>query len=129
MKNVSKKVQQYLRDRGWDKVPPGDLAKSISIEAAELLELFQWSNPSLKETLQDPEKVQEIKKELADIMIYCLDMSIHLRIDPEQMILEKLQHAEKKYPADLMRKRMKDKSGSRDEYLRIKKEYRRKGIN
>jgi NTP pyrophosphatase (non-canonical NTP hydrolase) len=71
MKKLEQDIKQYLEERGWDKLKPGDVAKSISIEAGELLELFQWENPSLDEVKNNPEKVKQIEKELADIMTYC----------------------------------------------------------
>lgn len=56
MKEQEDVIREYLVERGWDQLRPGDLAKSISIEAAELLELFQWTNPSLEEVKADQKK-------------------------------------------------------------------------
>lgn len=128
MHDLQTEIYQYLKERGWDKLRPGDLAKSISIEAAELLELFQWTNPSLKEIKNDTEKMEEVKKELADVFIYALDMAAVLGVDAEQIIKEKLDFVKKKYPAELMRKNAKEGSGSGEDnaYLKIKKEHRRK---
>ena len=67
MKNIEKLVKKFLRERGLDKLQPGDLAKSISIEAAELLELFQWSNPELAELKKNPEKLAKVKEDIADV--------------------------------------------------------------
>ena len=86
MKNIESIIYQYLVERGWDKLRPSDLAKSISIEAAELLEIFQWVSMDIKETKQDSKKMEEIKKELADIFIYAFDMAILLGIDTEKII-------------------------------------------
>lgn len=68
-------------------------------------------------------------KELADVFIYALEMSVLLGIDTEQIITDKLEHTRKKYPAELMKKNAKAGAGSGEdtEYWRIKKEYRRKG--
>ena len=68
MKKYEKHVRKYLEERDWDKLRPADLAKSISIEAAELLELFQWTNQSLAEVKKDKEKLEKIKHELADVL-------------------------------------------------------------
>ena len=53
MKALEKEIFKYLKERNWHKLQPGDLAKSISVEAGELLELFQWLNPTLKEIKKD----------------------------------------------------------------------------
>ena len=81
MKNLEEAARIFLRDRGWDNLRPSDLAKSISIEAAELLELFQWTNEDLDVVKNNEKKVGEIKKELADVFLYCLYMSISFGFD------------------------------------------------
>ncbi len=126
MKKVESEILTYLRERGWDKLRPSDLAKSISIEAAELLEVFQWTSMSIEETKADKKLMIELKKELADVLIYALEMSILLGLDTEQIIRDKLDSVRKKYPAELMRKNAKEGSGSGtdSEYLRIKQEHR-----
>ena len=129
MKKVEAKIYQYLKERGWDNLAPANIAKSISIEAAELLEIFHWTNNTLEETKKDAQKMAEIKKELADVFIYAFDMAVLLGIDTQEIIEEKLEQVKKKYPATLMRKSAKAGSGSgaRSEYLKIKDDYRRKG--
>jgi NTP pyrophosphatase (non-canonical NTP hydrolase) len=108
---------------------PSDLAKSISIEAAELLELFQWSNPELDKVKEDTEKIAEIKKELADVLIYCLDMSILLGFDTEKIILDKLEKASLKYPSSVVKNNGDKEPGTEDMYHSIKKSYRRDGLS
>ncbi len=126
MKNLEKDILEYLTDRDWHKLRPSDLAKSISIEAAELLELFQWTSMSPEEVKADPERLAKVKNELADIMIYCLDMAVILGIDSEVAIREKLEHVKKKYPAALMRATQTEKEpGNHDAYWNIKKEHRK----
>lgn len=127
MKKVEKAVLHYLQERGWDNLRPSDLAKSISIEAAELLEIFQWTSMSLEDTKKDPAKMEALKKELADVFLYAFDMAVLLGVDTEQIILEKLEHVKKKYPAHLMKNRKKE-PGTEDAYLKIKKQYRMKGL-
>lgn len=128
MKNIDRKILKHLKDRGWDTLRPSDVAKSIMIEGGELLELFQWENLPLDEVKKDKERLEEIGKELADVLIYCIEMSVLLGLDTEKIILEKLAYAAKKYPAKLMQKNAKKGSGSgKDaEYWRIKREYRDK---
>ena len=126
-KDIQNDVKQFLVDRGWDKLRPGDLAKSISIEAAELLEHFQWSNPDLGEVKSDEAKMIEIKKELSDVMIYALQMAALLELDATSIISAKLAKAAEKYPAELMMAREGVGPGAEDAYLKIKKEYRQQG--
>ncbi|HBB49400.1 TPA: hypothetical protein DEQ22_00640 [Candidatus Nomurabacteria bacterium] len=63
MKKYEKHIKKYLKERRWDNLRPADLAKSISIEATELLEIFQWTNQSLKDVKKDKEKIKLVKKE------------------------------------------------------------------
>lgn len=128
MKEYEQLIREYLEERGWDELRPSDLAKSISIEAGELLELFQWTNQSLEEVKNDPKKLEAIKKELADVLIYSLDMSVLLGLDTGEIIKKKLEIAKEKYPAHLFKDRDKTKdAGSEDVYWQIKKEYRMRG--
>ena len=125
MKDLEKKVYKYLKDRNWHNLRPTDLAKSIMIEGAELLELFQWENLSLEEVKKNKPKLEEIKKELADVILYCLEMSVLLGLDTEKIVHKKLTHAAKKYPARLMRGGKSGPGTDADgHYWRIKKEYR-----
>lgn len=119
MKKLEKEVAIYLKERGWNTITPSDMAKSISIEAAELLEIFQWDNKTMADTKADEKRMQKIKEELADVFIYCLDMAVLLEIDSEAIIREKLDHNKKKYPA----KEMAHNKGH-ERYLEIKKQYR-----
>lgn len=128
MKKIEQEIRRYLQERGWDELAPANLAKSIMIEGAELLELFQWEEASLADVKKDKAKMAEIKKELADVFIYALDLSVTLGLDTEKIILEKLALVKKKYPAAPMRARARAKSGSGTDaaYLRIKKMHRKK---
>jgi hypothetical protein len=102
MQYLYAKVSEFLTERGWDKLPAADLAKSICIEASELLEHFQWSDPSADELLVDPEKLAGVSDELADVIIYALEMCVILRLDPDDLVAAKLARAAAKYPADAM---------------------------
>ncbi len=127
MKDFEQKISKYLQARGWGKGYPGDYVKSIVIESGELLEHFQWSNPSVSELKSDKEKFKKVQEELADIMIYCFDLSIILGLDTEKILNKKLAAVSKKYPAKLMKNRVKD--GTEDAYWKIKKEHRMKGLS
>jgi len=127
MKDIEIEIKQFLVERGWDKLRPSDLAKSISIEAAELLEIFQWTSMDIKATKQNIERIEEIKKELADVFIYAIEMAVLLDFDVKTIIKDKLGQVRKKYPAELMRKNAKAGSGSgtSSKYLEIKNSHRR----
>jgi len=97
------KIREFLEERDWKKYQnPKDIAESICIEAAELLQLFQWTEPEESEQFKKkPSKVQRIKEELADVSIYCLSMADAINIDLTSAILDKLEQNKKKYPAEL----------------------------
>ena len=126
MKKLEKKIYKHLIERNWHHLRPSDLAKSIMIEGAELLELFQWENLSLEEIKKNKKKIEEIKNELADVLTYAFKMSVLLNLDTEKIIHRKLARVNKKYPAKLMRNRIQE-PGTENEYWRIKKEHRKRG--
>jgi len=119
MEDIKKEVLDFMKERRWDSQPPGDVAKSIVIEAAELLEHFQWSNFFNEEVEKDPLIKEEIKKELADILIYCVEMSILLDCDIKEIIRQKLALAAKKYPVGTVDGQLGSKK-----YKEIKKRHR-----
>ncbi len=92
---VESKVLDFRKARDWQRFHnPKDLAISISIEAAELLEIFQWSGTDLKVE----NKLADAKDELADILIYCIYMAHALEINIPDIINEKLDINNMKYP-------------------------------
>ena len=89
---VIAKLTEFVASRDWDQFHTQEnLAKSISIEAAELLELFQWGSPS---------DARDIKEELADVLTYCFLLASKLGESPEKLILEKLEVTSEKYPVE-----------------------------
>ncbi|MDO8590942.1 MAG: MazG-like family protein [bacterium] len=129
MKTSQEIIKKFMEERGWEKQLPDQVAKSISIEAAELLELFQWTNPSVREVKGNPELFKELQSELADVFIYCLEMAIIFNLDVHEIIKVKLAHAAKKYPAELIRIASEGAPLANQEYLKIKKAYRKRKIN
>lgn len=94
---VRQLVRQFRQERDWDQFHNSkDLAISISLEAAELLEVFQWSGADL-EVEGSREHACE---ELADVMIYCLHLADHLGVDPLQIIESKMHANAAKYPVE-----------------------------
>ncbi len=105
-KTISR-IKQFTEDRDWDQFhTPVNLAKSISIEASELLECFQWSDTDFNR--------EHVCEELADVMNYCIQMADKLGVDLDQIINAKIDQNEKKYPADAAR-------GSSAKYTELKK--------
>lgn len=93
MQNLIKEIKQFNEERDWGKFhTPENLAKSISIEASELLECFQWDGENYNK--------QDVCEELADVFTYCIQMAMSLGIDPEEIILNKLEKTKKKYPVE-----------------------------
>lgn len=98
MKELMNKINQFRDDRDWRKFHnEKDLAISISLEASELLELFQWKNS--EEVVES--SLEEIKEELADVFIYSFMMADNLNLDVEEIIREKIEINAKKYPVEL----------------------------
>lgn len=90
MKELESKIVNFAKDRDWLKFnTPENLAKSISIEAGELLECFQWNSDF---------DINELKFEIADVMNYCILLCHQIGVDPKQIILDKMAISEKKYP-------------------------------
>lgn len=95
-------VKKFRDERDWERYhTPKDLAVSISIEAAELLELFQWKDrQEIQGMLEDPKYKARIKGELADVMNYCLALSNTLDMDMSEALLEKVRDNSEKYPVE-----------------------------
>lgn len=92
MNEVKKQIKQFNEERDWDQFhSPENLAKSISIEAGELLECFQWNNNFDKD---------EVCEELADVVNYCILLADKLDVELEDILLAKLEKTRKKYPVD-----------------------------
>lgn len=93
LKQIEDRIRKFNEDRDWDQFhSPVNMAKSISIEAAELLECFQWSNENFN--------LEDVKDELADVMNYCIQMCHVLNVDIVDILNAKLDKTEKKYPVN-----------------------------
>ena len=87
------RIRQFTLDRDWDQFhSPANLAKSISIEANELLECFQWDENNYN--------LEDVKEELADVIVYCRDMLDKLGLDEDEIVNAKMEKNEKKYPVN-----------------------------
>lgn len=89
---VLQALEEFVRDRDWGQFhTPANLAKSISIEAGELLECFQWS---------DAADTQRVREELADVVTYCTLLAARMGFDLDDIVLEKLAATAEKYPVN-----------------------------
>ena len=87
------RIRKFTEDRDWDQFhSPSNLAKSISIEANELLECFQWSDTDYD--------IRHVKEELADVLVYCRNMLDKLGLDEDEIINMKMDQNEAKYPVE-----------------------------
>ena len=92
-KETIERIRKFTEDRDWDQFhSPSNLAKSIVIEAAELLECFQWSDEEYD--------LQHVKEELADVMVYCQNLLDKIGLDADEIINMKMTQNEAKYPVD-----------------------------
>jgi NTP pyrophosphatase (non-canonical NTP hydrolase) len=92
---VAEQLREFVSERDWDQFhAPENLAKSIAIEAGELLECFQWAADAPRE---------QVIGELADVLTYCHLLAAKLDVDPFQAILDKLEKTKLKYPVDQAR--------------------------
>ena len=87
------RIRKFTEDRDWDQFhTPANLAKSISIEANELLECFQWSDEDYN--------IDNVKEELADVLVYCRNMLDKLGLDEDEIVNAKMTKNEQKYPVE-----------------------------
>ena len=87
------RIRRFTEDRDWDQFhSPANLAKSISIEANELLECFQWSDSDYD--------LEHVKEELADVIVYCQNMLDKLGLDVDEIVMSKMTKNEAKYPIE-----------------------------
>ena len=91
-KETIERIRRFTEDRDWDQFhSPVNLAKSIAIEAGELLECYQWNDDA------DPDAVEE---ELADVLNYCLQLAVKLNLDPAEIVRKKMKKNALKYPVE-----------------------------
>ena len=93
LEELKTKIKEFVDERDWNKFhTPANLSKSISIEANELLECFQWDEVNIN--------MENIKEELADVINYCIQMATILDLDIKDIVLAKLKKNALKYPVN-----------------------------
>jgi NTP pyrophosphatase (non-canonical NTP hydrolase) len=110
-------VAAFVDARDWRPFhSPKNLSMSIAIEAAELMERFQWlTMEEAREAVEDPAERAAVADELADVVIYCLSLSNALNLDVSSAVLAKLQTNEHRYPADEFRGRFRRPEREKDD--------------
>ena len=109
MKKIQTIIKEFSTNRDWEKFHnPKNLSMALSVEASELLEIFQWLNLEQSEKLPKDKK-EHAKEEIADIAVYLIRLCMKLDIDLEEAIVEKMKKNEKKYP-------LYDEDGRKIEY-------------
>ena len=112
MKSTIEKINKFRDNRNWRQFhKEKDLAISISLEANELLEIFQWKTS--EEAIAN--NLEHIKEELADVFIYGLMLADNLNLDVEKIISDKIKLNEKKYP-------VQESFSNKEKYTELKKE-------
>ncbi len=105
---------KFRDDRDWKQFHnPKDLAISLSLEAAELLEVFQWSGTDL----ECADKFDKIKEELADVVNYSILLADACGLDLDEIVRDKIKRNEEKYPVDLAK-------GHKEKYTELKEKAR-----
>ncbi len=100
MEELKHKLREFADARDWEQFhSPKNLAMAMSVEASEVVEHFQWITQEESKQL-NPEKLEKVKQEIGDVLIYLIRLSDQLGIDPVEAAKEKMIINEKKYPTD-----------------------------
>src|SRR5690349_11920154 len=100
IKKLTDEILEFSRERDWLQFHnPKDLAESIVIEAAELLEHFQWKSQQAS-SAHAKEKLEDVSDEIADVLVYTLELAHNLGVDVEAAITHKMKKNAKKYPVE-----------------------------
>lgn len=117
LENHKTRYQQFIDDRNWNQFhTPKNAATAVSVEAGELLELFLWhDNLDAEQVRADAQLMENVRDELADVLIYCLSLSIQLDINLSTAIGEKLDENESRFDVETA-------EGITEELLRYQKD-------
>lgn len=102
---LKKLVNDFAQERDWDQFHSiKNLAMALSVESAELMEIFQWMSEEESNTIKNhPEKLQKMEEEVADIFVYLLRVISKADIDLEKAVINKMEKNKLKYPVELSR--------------------------
>ena len=103
MQELIEKIREFIRERDWEQFhSPKNLVMALSVEIAEIMEHFQWLTQE-QSYIKDTEKLEEIKQEIGDILIYLTRLSDKLGIDPLRAAKDKIKINKKKYPVEMVK--------------------------
>ena len=103
MKDLISELRAFAKERDWEQFhSPKNLAMALSVEVAEIVEIFQWLTQEESRNL-DFKKKEKMKEEIGDVMIFLANLADKLDIDPVEAAREKLKKNRMKYPADLVK--------------------------
>ena len=98
---IQSRLKKFAEERDWEQFhSPKNITMALSVEVAELVEIFQWSNSGGLDEINDPETKVQIEKEIADIFNYLLKLTDMLDIDLEKAALNKINENDAKYPVE-----------------------------
>ncbi len=99
IQEIKERVAKFVDERDWNKFhSPKNLAMSISIEASELMEIFQWLTPEEAWNINNTDEAIHLREELSDVIIYCISLANQLGIDISSSIEDKMRKNAIKYP-------------------------------
>ena len=98
---IKEKLKQFSKERDWEQYhSPKNIAMALSVEVAELVEIFQWSNDGGIKEVENEQTRKEIEEEIADIFNYLIKFVDLMDLDLEKISLEKIQKNDEKYPVE-----------------------------
>ena len=101
IKKIQKQLSDFADERDWNQFHnPKNLAMALSVEASELVEIFQWLTPEQAEAIMGTDENEHVKEELADVMIYLIRLADKLNVDIEDAVTDKIVKNGEKYPVD-----------------------------
>lgn len=99
IKEVQQQLSVFADERNWDHFhTPKNLAMALSVEASELVEIFQWLTPEQSIEIMKSDEKEHVEEELADILIYLIRLADKLKVDLDEAVTTKITKNEAKYP-------------------------------
>ena len=101
MEDLKKQIKKFIQARDWEQYhAPKNLAMALSVEAAEIVEIFQWKEGEQSLT---PDELEGLRQEIGDVLVYLLELANKYEIDIIQAAKDKVALNETKYPADIVK--------------------------
>ena len=101
IKKIQKQLSDFADERDWNQFHnPKNLSMALSVEASELVEIFQWLTPEQAEAIMSTDEGEHVKEEIADVMIYLIRLADKLNVDLEDAVDDKIIKNGEKYPID-----------------------------